>query len=129
MRRKPLESLGLMVRERRGPRTLREVAHEIAIGPATLLRVETGRVPDVDTFGKICRWLEVDPGVFLGKPPTPSSPSAGSGRAPGDLTVISAHLRADQALHAETMQALAQMLLLAAREQPRPSGAFPDEQS
>lgn len=127
MRRKPLESLGLMVRERRGQRTLREVAHEIDIGPATLLRVETGRVPDVDTFGKICRWLEVDPGVFLGKPAA-REPDADA-LAGSATTVISAHLRADQALRPETMQALAQMLLLAAREQPRPLGAFPDEQS
>ena len=126
MRRKPLESLGLMVRERRGPRTLREVAHEIDIGPATLLRVETGRVPDVDTFGKICRWLEVDPGVFLGTPTPASSPATGG--VAGDPTVISAHLRADRTLKPETMQALAQMLLLAAQQQPRPAGAFPDEQ-
>jgi len=125
MRRKPLESLGVMLRERRGQATLREAAARIGISPATLLRVESGRVPDVDTFGRICRWLEIDPGVFLGRP-TASRPAPS---ATGDLTVISAHLRADQTLRPETMQALAQMLLLAAREQPRPPDAFPDEQS
>jgi len=127
MRRKPLESLGAMVRERRGRQTLREVAGEIGIGPATLLRVESGRIPDVGTFGKICQWLEVDPGAFLGKPHEvvpgdPIEPVAG-------LTSISAHLRADQMPQAETLHALAQMLMLAARQQPRPAGAFPDEQS
>ncbi len=127
MRRKPLESLGAMVRERRGRRTLREVAGEIGIGPATLLRVESGRIPDVGTFGKICRWLKVDPGVFLSKPRemAPASPA----QQAGGLTSISAHLRADQTPQPETLQALAQMLLLAARQQPRPAGAFPDEQS
>ena len=126
MRRKPLESLGAMVRERRARRTLREVAGEIGIGPATLLRVESGRIPDVGTFGKICQWLGVDPGDFLGKPREVAP--GGAPPAPG-LTSISAHLRADQTPQAATLQALAQMLLLAAREQPRPTGAFPDEQS
>ena len=73
MRRKPLSALGLMVRERRGDRTLRQAAVDVGIGPATLLRVESGRVPDVDTFGKLCRWLKVDPGVFLGKPAEPKA--------------------------------------------------------
>ena len=124
MRRKPLSALGMMVRERRGDRTLRQSALEVGIGPATLLRVESGRVPDVDTFGKLCRWLDVDPGVFLGKP---------AGPAPSLVretpTSISVHLRADKELKPETMHALAQMLLLAARQQPRPATAFPDEQS
>lgn len=126
MRRKPLESLGVMVRERRGRQTLREAAAEIGIGAATLLRVESGRIPDVGTFGKICRWLGVDPGVFLSAPR--GSQAAGPDQPAGNLTYISAHLRADQTPEPETLKALAQMLLLAAREQPRPASAFPDEQ-
>jgi len=39
---------------------------EIGIGPATLMRVESGRIPDVETFGKICKWLKKDPAEFLG---------------------------------------------------------------
>jgi transcriptional regulator with XRE-family HTH domain len=61
MPRRTLGSLGAMVREKRGTRKLRDVAAEIGIGPATLMRVEAGRIPDVGTFGKICRWLGVDP--------------------------------------------------------------------
>src|SRR5437879_624521 len=66
MPRTPLESLGAMVKARRGERRLREVAAEIGIGVATLMRVENGRIPDVATFGKLCRWLDVEPGTFLG---------------------------------------------------------------
>src|SRR6267154_6458518 len=65
MPKRPLESLGLIVREKKAHRKLRETAKEIGIGPATLMRIESGRIPDVETFGKICRWLQVDPGTFL----------------------------------------------------------------
>jgi|SRR6267142_456606 len=116
MPQKPLESLGALLRERRGSKKLREVAAEIGIGAATLLRVESGRIPDVATFGKICKWLELDPGVFLGielktaqKRKVSSSPS-------GTLEV-SAHLRADRTARPETIKALAQMILVAANTQ------------
>src|SRR6266581_3880065 len=66
MSRQPLESLGVMVREKRGKKKLRETAREIGIGPATLMRVENGRIPDIETFGKLCHWLRLDPGSFLG---------------------------------------------------------------
>lgn len=116
MRRKPLESLGEMVRDQRGKSTLREAAREIGLSPATLLRVESGRIPDVGTFGLLCRWLQVDPSVFLGAPPRSRADAA----APGDgaLLQVSAHLRADRLPSPETASALAQMLLLAARQQP-----------
>ncbi len=124
MRRRPLESLGGLVRDKRGRRTLREVAAEIGIGPATLLRVESGRVPDVSTFGKLCLWLGRDPREFLGGP-TPA------GEAPAAIAgiVISAHLRADRTPQMETMQALASMLLLAARIQPPAAPPSADERT
>ena len=114
MRRKPLESLGAMVRERRGRQTLRAAAAGIGIGAATLLRVESGRVPDVDTFGRLCRWLEVDPGLFLGVP----SRAVGSGPEVASAITISAHYRADQSPKPETARALASMLLRAAELEP-----------
>ena len=117
MRRRPLESLGALVRAKRGEETLRVVAGRIGIGPATLLRVESGRVPDVSTFGKLCQWLGRDPREFLG------GPSGDSRGAAGDPQVgqvqVTAHFRADATPQAETMSALAQMLLLTARLQPR----------
>lgn len=115
MTRHPLSSLGKLVREKRGERKLREVAKEIGIGPATLMRVENGRIPDVATFGKLCQWLDVDPGTFLGfenKAPQQDAQSQIRG------VLVSAHLRADQTPQQETAQALAQMILVALRRQP-----------
>jgi transcriptional regulator with XRE-family HTH domain len=109
MGRRPLESLGALVRKKRGTTTLRDSAKTIGISAATLLRVEAGRIPDVETFGRLCAWLGNDPAEFLGT----SKASAG----PGPLQ-ISVHLRADSAPKQETIQALAQMLLWAARIQP-----------
>lgn len=128
MPRKPLESLGSDVRARRGQRKLREVAREIGIGTATLMRVESGRIPDVGTFGKICRWLQVDPGTFLGFEPRAGTSPTAAPSAPGLLS-ISAHLRADQVPTPNTVHALAQMLLLAARTQQQATDAPQNEDS
>lgn len=51
---------------KRDLRGVREVAAEIGISPATVSRVERGHSPDLETFAKICRWLDVDPGEVLG---------------------------------------------------------------
>lgn len=123
MPRKTLASLGVLVAAKRGERKLREVAKEIGIGPATLMRVENGRVPDVETFGKICCWLNEDPGEFLGFDRKASKTSTNDAGSP---IVISAHLRADQTPAPETAQALATMILLAAKRQPKTGGAPQD---
>jgi transcriptional regulator with XRE-family HTH domain len=106
-----------MVRERRGSRKLREVAKEIGISPATLMRVENARIPDVTTFGKICHWLEVDPGSFLGferKDEAEKVMPAGE-REP---VMVSAHLKLDQTPQQQTVHAVATMLLWAMKKQP-----------
>jgi transcriptional regulator with XRE-family HTH domain len=108
-----LTALGKMVREKRGARKLREVAGEIAISPATLMRIEAGRIPDVATFGKICRWLQVDPADFLGSP-SKHSQSTGLDEPP---VRVSAHFRADRLPLPETASALARMLLFIAQRQ------------
>ena len=105
MSRLSLSNLGAMVKKRRGASKLRETATDIGISAPTLLRVESGRLPDLDTFGKICRWLEVDPGDFLGHPS--QQPTA----APAETT-ISAHFKAEKLPEPETLKALARMLLL-----------------
>ena len=112
-----LSALGPLVRDRRGGRRLREVAQEIGISAATLMRIESGRTPDVETFGKVCRWLGIDPGVFLGFEP------AHRGDGPlGDVPVeISAHFRADRLPDPETAKALARMLLFIAQRAARGS--------
>lgn len=37
--------------------TMRELADEIGIGPATLMRIEHGQSPDGDTLVKVLSWL------------------------------------------------------------------------
>lgn len=111
-----LSSLGALVRKKRGDRKLRETAHEIGIGPATLMRVENGRIPDIETFGRLCNWLGMDPGSFLGFQGEASTRSD----APvlGDPPVsLSAHFKADRAPEPATVNALAKMILLAVHSQ------------
>ena len=105
MPRLSLSNLGATVKKRRGASKLREAAAEIGISAPTLLRVESGRLPDLDTFGKICGWLQVDPGDFLGHP------SQQAIAAPTETT-ISAHFKAEKLPEPETLNVLARMLLL-----------------
>jgi len=78
------------------------------------MRVESGRIPDVETFGKICKWLKKDPAEFLGIDAGPRK--ATSSQQP--LTVIAAHFKADQTPKPETVRALVQMVLTAMSTQP-----------
>jgi len=116
MASRKLSSLGALVRKKRGVRKLRETAREIGIGPATLMRVENGRIPDIETFGKLCKWLGLDPGSFLGFESKQSShtPQLASPDTPISL---SAHFRADRTPEPATVNALAKMILLAVRSQ------------
>jgi transcriptional regulator with XRE-family HTH domain len=104
-----------MVRKRRGVAKLRDTAQTIGISPATLMRVESGRIPDIETFGRICHWLEVDPGSFLGfKSETAAQREQNAVTPP---LFVSAHLKADQTPKSETVHSLAKMILLAAQSQ------------
>lgn len=112
-----VEELGALVRAKRGRLGLRAAAQEIgSVSPSTLSRVELGRVPDLDTFMRICRWLGVPPDRFVvGGVPVKESDSTGA--------VIAAHLRADRTLDPKTADALATMIQLAydsAKTEPPP---------
>ena len=101
--------LGAMLRDRRGGKGIREAAQEIGISPATLTRVEGGRLPDIATFQKICSWLKVNPAEILDIS-TASSPNA------ADTLVAAVHLRADQTLPEDAAADLAQLIVVASRE-------------
>jgi transcriptional regulator with XRE-family HTH domain len=104
--------LGALLRERRGGRGLREVAGEIGISPATLTRVEAGRLPDIETFKRICQWLKVNPAEILGiDVSSPNSPS----NEPA-LPAVAFHPRADRTLPPEAANDLAQLIVAAHRE-------------
>jgi|SRR5947209_17911021 len=54
------------VRTRRGEHSLREAAVQIGtVSPSTLLRLEREEVPAIETFLRVCDWLEVAPREFL----------------------------------------------------------------
>lgn len=99
-----MQTLGRRLAEKRGARGVRETAKEIGISHATLSRVERGYLPDLDTFKKVCTWLEVDPGEVLGVKSEART-----------LTTASAHFRTKQALKPETAKALADLILAANR--------------
>lgn len=101
-----IAQLGRRLRAKRGEQGVRAAAKGIGISPATLSRVERGHLPDLETFGKICQWLEIDPGEILGVSGQSSSHSK-----------IAVHFKKDQTLRPETAQALAQLILTAHRFQ------------
>ncbi len=115
MATRKLSTLGALVRKKRGERKLRETAREIGIGPATLMRVESGRIPDIETFGRICKWLQIDPGSFLGFPQQSVEEVAQAAVVPP--VFVSAHLKADKTPELATVNALAKMILLAVKSQ------------
>jgi len=110
MAKKTLASLGMMVKTKRGEKGLREIAKDIDVGPATLMRVENGHIPDIGTFAKVCKWLNEDPNEFLGLKPSGTDTKQG----------IVAHLKANRTLKKETVNALSKMILLAVSMQPEP---------
>jgi transcriptional regulator with XRE-family HTH domain len=105
--------LGALLRDRRGSRGIREVSREIGVSPATLTRVEAGRLPDLLTFRKIAEWLKINPAELLGIPAENSPRSASSENMPSEAAV---HLKADQALPPAAAQDLAELIVYAHKE-------------
>lgn len=110
-----IRRLAALLKAKRGRRGLREVATEIGdVSASTLSRVELGKVPDLDTFARICQWLSVQPDQFF---PALAQQDAESGtmavHGMSTPEIITAHLRADRELAPETADALATMIRLA----------------
>ena len=106
MTKATLSNIGQLLRAERGNRGIREVARDIGISPATLSRIETGKLPDLKTFSKICGWLKIDPAEFLGCK-TEAKPVGLS------ETSMAVHLRAEKNLKPEAAKALTDMILIA----------------
>ena len=98
-----IKSLGALVSKKRGSLGIRAAAAKIGISPATLSRVENGQLPDLGNFGKICRWLQIDPATIL---------DIGSN---DDPPVAAVHFRKERTMKLETARALAEMILAAQR--------------
>ena len=104
-----LGRLGERLRKERGLRGIREVAKELGVSPATLSRVERGNVPDIETFTKICRWLDVDPAEILEL----ETARSGADVANPMSVIASAHFRGKQTTSPELAAALAELILAA----------------
>lgn len=60
------ELLASKLKNKRADKGLRSIAQEIGgVSFATLSRIEQGKVPDVDTFIRICKWLEETTDTFI----------------------------------------------------------------
>src|SRR5438046_9547536 len=101
--------LGAMLRDRRGGRGIRQVAQEIGISPATLTRVEGGRLPDIATFQKMCSWLRVNPAEILDIPPDSNQTSP-------DAWVAAIHLPAVQTFPEDAASASAHWIVALHRD-------------
>src|SRR5450432_1338201 len=97
-----MDELARLVAKKRAGKGIRETARLIGISAATLSRVENGNVTDLDTFRKICSWLEVDPGTILGYTPAHSANPE-----------IRVHFKKDKEMKPKTAKALADMIMKA----------------
>lgn len=60
------ELFSSMIKTKRGKKGLRDTAEEIGnISAATLSRIEQGNLPDVETFIRLCKWLDVSSEIFI----------------------------------------------------------------
>ncbi|MFN8288974.1 MAG: helix-turn-helix transcriptional regulator [Chitinophagaceae bacterium] len=98
-----IDALSKMIKSKRSDRGLREVAKEIGISLSTLSRVENGNLPDIDSYMKLCKWLEVSVDFF-----TLPAQKADSMRQ-----IVVANLRADKTLPKKVSESLVEMINLA----------------
>jgi transcriptional regulator with XRE-family HTH domain len=96
-----------MLKSKRADKGLRATANEIGgISIATLSRLEQGKVPDVDTFMRICKWLDVPTDYFSENSQHISVPESNKSR-------IIAHLRAERELGSDTIDTIVKLINMA----------------
>ncbi len=100
--------LSKLLVEKRGERGVREFAREIGISAATLSRIETGKLPDIETFGKLCSVLRLDPADIL-EIEDIEAHQAG----PSPTAVAAVHFKADAHYSLQAAQDLAALILAA----------------
>ena len=98
-----------LLKIKRGKKGLRAAAQEIKdVSASTLSRIEQGNVPDLDTFLKICKWLNRDPKEFV-----ISSSKKKETKNSNIHQEIGLLLRADKTLSPDTVDALVKMVEVA----------------
>ena len=101
-----MDRLAQRIQEHRAGKGIREAAKEVGVSSATLSRVENGKVPDLETFSRICRWLQEDPAEYLGVPITTRSASVPTARV---------HFKKGAAIKQDSAKALGELILAAQR--------------
>jgi transcriptional regulator with XRE-family HTH domain len=97
--------LAALIKTKRGNRGLREIAQEIGeVSPSTLSRIENGKIPDMDTFLRICDWLQVSSEEFIKETDEQGQTKMST------MDRIEGYLRADKELDPETAVALAKVM-------------------
>lgn len=99
-----IDDFGRLIAAKRGARGIRAAAAEVGVSPATLSRIENGHLPDIETFAKICDWLERDPREFFGFGAEPTA-------APKAVV----HFRKKKTVAKDTAAALGELILAAQR--------------
>ena len=113
-----VKELAALVRAKRGACGLRATAQEISqqfgeVSTSTLSRVEQGKLPDLDTYMRLCRWLGASPSQFASHARSSLDRTYGFTEEMNTPQKVEAHLRADRELRPEQAQALAEMMRLA----------------
>lgn len=104
-----LRKLAALIAKKRDGRPFRVVVEEIGgVSSPTLSRIEKGRLPDLDTFIRICRWLNISPEELQHEPTKTQGEHNLSTK-----DEVCAFLRADRNLPVETATALTKMIDLA----------------
>lgn len=106
-----IDRLAKQIQSRRAGKGVREAAKDVGISPATLSRVENGKIPDLETFRRICTWLGDDPAIYLGMKLANSVPTP----------TARVHFKKGAAIRQDSAKALSDMIVLAQR-------AFLDEE-
>ena len=114
MRKIRLEQLGMAIKEKRGNRGLREIAKEMKVSHTTLSRIESGKQPDLETFSKICHWLDISPADVLDFKGSASSNLDTQNNLKSSHT-LSVQFRAERNLSPETAQKLGDMIIAVQR--------------
>ncbi|MBB2708161.1 MULTISPECIES: helix-turn-helix domain-containing protein [Rhizobium] len=102
----PIAELARLITRKRAGLGIRSAAAQADVSAATLSRVENGHLPDLATFAKICRWLNVDPAQFLGLEKAQAD-------EPSNRAVV--HFRKKPTVLPETATSLGALILAAQR--------------
>ena len=98
-----------LLSEKRAEKGVREFARELGISPATLSRIERGKLPDLETFEKICSVLKIDPGEMLEVKKAKQNPAMPKSHS----SEPAVHFRADAQYTIEAARDLAELILAA----------------